>query len=258
MQEQLKENSKRARVQEKGKTHLLQGLLVCKHCGRAYCGVKTKKSSSSVKFSSYYRCTGTVASRFGGTKVCNNKSLHTETVEEIVWEEVKKLLKNPQRIFDEYQRRSTELTKLEIDQGYDFLEKKKIKLEKGISLFIDSYAQGYIDKNEFEPRIKVMKQNLKVIQEQQTESIKQKNLVKEFNLVVINLENFKNSIESRIDNLNWNDKIEIIRKVVKRIEVCEEAINIVYKVPQMTDYEDNSNLQYCCKRMAAICKSDPT
>ncbi len=38
VQEQLEENKKRARVNQQGATYLLQGLLVCKECGRAYCG----------------------------------------------------------------------------------------------------------------------------------------------------------------------------------------------------------------------------
>lgn len=65
VQEQLEENQKRARVQKKGETYLLQGLLVCKHCGRAYCGGKSIKREKTVKTYLYYRCTGTDSYRFG-------------------------------------------------------------------------------------------------------------------------------------------------------------------------------------------------
>lgn len=54
-----------------------------------------------------------------------------------------------------------------LDHTCASIEKHRIKLEKSISLLIDSYTQQYITKDEFEPGIKVMRQNLKTIQEQQ-------------------------------------------------------------------------------------------
>lgn len=84
------------------------------------------------------------------------------------------------------------------------------------------------------------------------------NLTKEFNLIVTSLEIFSNGIQSKldnIDNINWYDKVEIIRTVIKKIEVCEEAINVVYKVPQLTDYKENFELQHYSKHTAAICST---
>ena len=51
-----------------------------------------------------------------------------------------------------------------------------------MSLLIDSYAQQYIVKDEFEPRIKAMRQNLKLIQEQQNKLAEQKNLTREMEI----------------------------------------------------------------------------
>lgn len=127
---------------------------------RAYCGGKSLRRYANISVYLYYRCTGTDSARFGGNKVCHNKQVGAHAVELVVWEEIKKLLKNPRRIFDEYQRRLIDLEKSPIDQAYASIEKQRIKLEKGISLLIDSYAQQYILKEEFEPRIKAMKQNL--------------------------------------------------------------------------------------------------
>ncbi len=113
---------------------------------------------------------------------------------------------------------------------------------------IDSYAQQYIIKEEFEPRIKAMRQNLKTIQEQQNKLTEQKNLTRGVELIVANLENFSCQIGSNIDRLDWNDKRDIIRRVVKRIQVDEEEINIVYKINHVPDYENSSSVQHCCNR----------
>ncbi len=250
VQEQLEENKKRARVNQQGAIYLLQGLLVCKECGRAYCGRKEIKRNLTIKdrIYVYYRCTGIDASRFGGTKMCNSKLVGANAIELIIWEEVKKLLRHPQRILDEYQRRLTETEQTPLDHTYASIEKKRIKLERGISLLIDSYTQQHILKDEFEPRIKTMRQNLKVIQEQEKKLIERKNLTKEMELIINNLESFVSGISVKLDNLDWHGRRDIIRRVVKRIEIGEEKINIVYKVTQLADRGGDNNLQHCWNR----------
>ncbi len=250
MQEQLEENKRRARVNSKGATYLLQGLLVCKRCERAYCGGKSTKRNIKAKDTiyNYYRCTGTDSSRFGGTKLCNSKQVGANAVETVVWEEVKKLLKDPQRIFEEYQRRLKEAAQTPTDHTYSSIDKQRMKLEKSISLLIDSYTQQYITKDEFEPRIKTMRQKLKTIQEQQHNLIEQKNLTKELELIISNLEEFSCGIISKLDSLDWHDKRNMIRGAVKRIEMGEDDINIVYRIPQLPSGGAGGSSQHCCNR----------
>ncbi len=255
VQEQLEENKKRARTQlQRGATYLLQGLLVCKNCSRAYCGITIKKKSKKTNNSgvhSYYKCLGTVTAKFGGSRMCNNEAVNATLLESIIWEEVKKLLKHPQRIFDEYQRRLTESEKSPLDQTYDSIEKQRIKLERGISLLIDSYAQEYILKKEFEPRIKTMRQNLKSIQEQQKKIVEQKNSTKDIKLIITSLKDFEQGVGSKLDNLDWDSRRDIIRRVVKRVEVGEDKINIVYKITELPTSEvSQKSLQHCRNRIS--------
>lgn len=249
VQEQMEENKKRSRMYKPGEIYLLQGLLVCKYCGRAYCGGKSiKRYSKKETTYLYYRCTGTDSARFGGTKMCSNKQIGTTAIELVVWEEVQKLLKNPQRIFEEYQRRLLELEKSPVDDIFTSLEKRRIKLEKGISLLIDSYAQQYITKDEFEPRIQSMRKNLKLTQEQQNKLIEQRNLTKEMELIVSNLEQFSDEIAENLEQLDWHGKRDMMRRVVKRIEIGNDDINIVYKVNKLPEYKNDISAQHCCNR----------
>ena len=156
------------------------------------------------------------------------------------------MLKNPQRIFEEYQRRLIETERTPIDHTFASIEKQRIKLERSISLLIDSYSQEYITKDEFEPRVKAMRQKLRVIQEQQKKLTEQKNLTKDLELIVNNLENFALEISSKLDNLDWYGKRDIIRHVIKRIEIGENEINIVYRVPQLSNNELGPRMQHCC------------
>src|SRR3989442_2985465 len=165
VQAQLQENQHRARIGQRGARYLLQGLLVCACCGYAYCGKPISPSSRKGHSRSYayYRCVGSNAYRFGGVRLCWNKQLRTDLVDEAVWNEVCKLLEDPSRLEQEYRQRllakehSTELTGLEASLG---------RLRQGIARLIDSYAEGMIDKAEFEPRLTRLRERIKQLEAQ--------------------------------------------------------------------------------------------
>ncbi|WP_265034479.1 MULTISPECIES: hypothetical protein [unclassified Wolbachia] len=130
------------------------------------------------------------------------------------------------------------------------LEAQEDKLKRGIARLIDNYAQEYINQEEFEPRIRAMKQNLKMVEEQKKKIFDQKKLTEEFTLIVTNLEGFSSSINSSLDNADWLTKRDIIRTLVKRIEINFENVNIVFRVKELPDSshrEKDQYLQCCCR-----------
>lgn len=249
VQEQLEENKKVARVRGRGALYLLQGLVVCHCCNYAYYGKSVRnKRGQKISTYTYYRCIGTEAHRFGGNKICSNKQIRTDALDIAVWEEVRNLLKNPTRTFDEYQRRIIELDKSPLDQANNSLEKQENKLKRGRDRLIDSYAQGHIEKEEFEPRIKAMKQHLKLIEEQRQKVMDKTSLKNELTLIVTNLEDFILKIESKLEDLDWHVKRDIIRAVVKRVEISSENVNVVFRIKELPGQTKSSlqhGLQHC-------------
>jgi site-specific DNA recombinase len=98
--EQLQENRAHARVGQRGARYLLQGLLTCACCGYANSGKAISPSARKhhERSYAYYRCIGSDAYRFGGVRLCSNKQLRTDLVDEAVWEEVCRLLEHPERL----------------------------------------------------------------------------------------------------------------------------------------------------------------
>ena len=87
--EQLQENQQRARIGQRGARYLLQGLLVCACCGYAYYGKAISSPSARKNHPrnyAYYRCIGSDAYRFGGVRLCFNKQVRTDLVDEAVLE----------------------------------------------------------------------------------------------------------------------------------------------------------------------------
>jgi site-specific DNA recombinase len=105
--EQLAENRRRARQRQRGARYLLQGLLVCKRCGYALYGKPVSPAAAKGKKRqyAYYRCIGMDAYRFGGQRICWNKQVRTDMLEEAVWKDVCALLSDPTKVTQEYQRR---------------------------------------------------------------------------------------------------------------------------------------------------------
>jgi site-specific DNA recombinase len=232
VQEQLEENRKHARARRRGAAYLLQGLTVCGHCHYAYYGKKVSSAArKGRKPYAYYRCIGTDGYRFGGQRICDNPQVRTERLDELVWVQVSDLLKQPQRLKTEYERRLSVLEQTEREK-YDTaaLERQKRNLEKGKSRLIDSYADGLIDKGDFEPKIGQLKIKLQHL-ERQIEECKQQNVTQfELFLVINRLEEFAQSVSDRLDSIDFHTKREIIRALVKRVEIHKEEVVVVFRI----------------------------
>src|SRR5229473_1225285 len=253
--EQLQENQQRARVQQRGARYLLQGLLVCSSCGYAYYGKPISPSARKghERSYAYYRCIGSDAYRFGGVRLCWNKQLRTDLVDAAVWEEVCRLLEHPERLEQEYRRRL-----LQEEQQPDALrdlETRMGRLRQGIARLIDSYAEGLIDKEEFEPRIARMRERLKQIEVQAQQIQDEVSLERELTLILGRLDAFASRVEQGLLEADWSTRREIIRALVKRVEIDQEQVRVVFRVnppppstPQAPSAKDAQSLQHCRRR----------
>jgi site-specific DNA recombinase len=258
VQEQLSENRKLARTRRRGAAYLLQGLLVCQGCKYAYYGKSIRnKRGEKIQHYAYYRCIGADPYRFGGNKICENKQIRTDTLEIAVWEEVKHLLKNPNSLTTEYQRRLSEIEQAPLNQKSSSLDQQAAKLQRGISRLIDSYTQEYIGQEEFEPRIKAMKCHLKNIEEQKQKILDQRHLKNELTLVMTRLEQFASAVKSKLEEADWSTKRDLIRTLVKRIEINQEDVNLVFRIKELASSNEGQpggsnqeSLQHCCRRIS--------
>jgi site-specific DNA recombinase len=168
VQIQLEENRKRARTGQRGARYLLQGLLVCACCGYAYYGKAISPSARKghVREYAYYRCVGSDAYRFGGQRLCANTQVRTDRLEQAVWQEVCRLLEDPTCLAQEYERRLQAVHAPPEQADLTLVERQLSKLRQGITRLIDGYTEGYIDKGEFEPRIRRFKERLQTLEAQ--------------------------------------------------------------------------------------------
>lgn len=232
VQEQLAENRK-ARQRRHGAVYLLQGLTVCGHCHYAYYGKKVSKAAGKGQRRdyAYYRCIGTDAYRFGGERICDNQQIRTDRLDELVWQHVVELLAHPGRLKSEYERRLGVLEEKEkTNPDTAVLERQRLQLEKGKSRLIDSYAEGMIDKTDFDPKMRNLKSRLEQLDQQIQESRRHQVGQRELFLVINRLEEFAAAVHDRLGTVDFVTKREIIRGLVKRVEIHKDEILVVFRI----------------------------
>jgi site-specific DNA recombinase len=112
---------------------------------------------------------------------------------------------------------------------------------------IDSYAEGLIDKAEFEPRITRLRQRLARLEEQRQALAEEATLQGELQLIIGRLEDFAAKLHDGLEMADWASKRDLIRALVKRVEVARHEVNVVFRIdPYLSDNDpEKKSLQLC-------------
>lgn len=238
VQEQLRENQRRAQTRRKVSGYLLQGLICCAQCQYALCGTRNGENS-------YYRCTGTDKYRFGGARVCESTSVRVDQIDSAVWQEVRRVLEHPERLADEYRRRME--APAERAGQLTATETQLARLQQGVDRLIDSYAAGLIRKDEFEPRLGRMRERIKRLEAEANELADQERVQSDLRLIIGQLEEFTLRIKEGLEEARWDVRRGVIRALVKRIEVGAEQVNVVFRVdPRPFESSPERGLVHFC------------
>jgi site-specific DNA recombinase len=229
--EQLAENRRRNRQRLAGVRYLLQGLLVCRQCGYAFCGRwQSRYPHQRDRGYQYYRCCGTESSRFHGQRRCGARVVAVAPLDAAVWAEVCRVLEDPTRVIQEYQRRlraaRTGPHRLELEA----VDRQLVKLRRGIGRLIDSYAEGIIDKAEFEPRLSELRRRVAELEAEAAALQDAAEQTRSLQLVIGKLESFAEMIEGRLETADWATKRDIIRTLVRRIEIDDDQVRVVFRI----------------------------
>ncbi len=250
--EQLEENRRRSRERLAGVRYLLRGLLVCRKCGYGFTGHHHRGRWR------YYRCCGTDRSRFHGQFRCDARLIAVEPLDTAVWGEVCRLLKDPARVLEEYQRRldavQADPRRLELD----VLERQIAKARSAIGRLIDGYAEGLIEKAEFEPRIAELRSRAARLEAEAGALRAAEEQARSLQLVISKLGLFATTVRDRLETADWPTMRDIICTLVRRIEVADDAVRVVFRVDPGSSGPPQPlrRLPYCPTRRRAAADLD--
>jgi len=226
--EQLAENRRRARQSARGASFLLQGLLVCAQCGYACCGRRRYHKGKRLTTGCTYYCTGRMNNRAAEPSSCSNRGMLVSELDDAVWQDVCELLREPARLEQEYQRRLQ--GKDEVSPRCHDVSARLKQAKRSVGRLIDAYSDGLIEKEEFEPKIRHAKERLQRLEAEAAELANEEAQRAELRLVIGKLEDFTARLQQGLDETDWQTRREIIRALVKQIDLGNEQIRVVYRV----------------------------
>jgi site-specific DNA recombinase len=245
--EQLAENQQRQRQRRAGAHYLLQGLVVCAGCGFAFGGITRARPRDRQPPYVYYRCLS-CQSRI--MERCCVRGVRADRLEETVWQDVCALLKHPQKIEEEYQRRLHSKPGEATSRGIEPLARVIAKVKRSISRLVDLYSEGLLEKTELEPRLQASKERLSKLEAEEQQLAAQEGQQAELRLALTRLQDFAQQVKEGLERADWKMRRDVIRALVKRIEVAAQEVRIVYRVAPVPFVERPGGgvLQGCPRR----------
>lgn len=214
-QEKLARNSSPVRG-GRGRSYLLRGLVFCGNCGRAMVG----SSAQSQKGRVYYRCTG--VSDNGSGRKCGVRMVRADELENAVWEDIKRFVKNPGRILDllktgaSANKESPEPARDEMQLLESLITDKHGLRQKILSL----YARGVITEQEAEKEMKALAADIETLTARKEFLFSKRGNARKAESGVKNAQALLENLGGRLESMTSGERAELIRGLVKRIEVA--------------------------------------
>jgi len=228
---QLEENRRRVRVGRSQARYLLQGLVVCQGCGYAFHGIRRgPKRGQTGKTYTYYRCGGRHEGQSSEGMTCRMRKIRCVDLDKVVWQDVCELLRHPDKVAEEYRRRLEGEGQDARGEQAEPLTRLIAQARRSLGRLIDSYSEGLIEKSEFEPRVKAARQRLARLEAEAKDQAAAQARRAELRLALNCLEEFAAEVRSGLEQAEWGKRREIMRALIKRVEIGHDEVRIVYRV----------------------------
>ena len=219
-QERLQQNKQYARRRTKTPT-LLQGLLVCEHCGYT---VYRRRI--------YYRCFGLDGYRHPHGPVCTTRPIRQDHLDALVWREVVHLLDDPTLVQAELDRRIAAARHADPGrQRVEDLSRQQIRVANSLERLVTAYQQDLVTLDELRDRMPALrKQQQTIAAEIQALELAVADQARYLRLSET-LSDFRARLRARADTLDVTERQKIVRLVIKEIRVGADSITICHALP---------------------------
>ena len=227
-QERLEQN-KRLSPRRTIEPTLLQGMLVCGECGYAFYRTSTRTSKRKLY---YYRCLGSDDYRYPGGRMCSNRPVRQDYLDEIVWKQVIQLLEEPDLVRSEIQRRVKEIQDSNpTTKRKEVLTKEIARVQKSIERLLDAYQENLLDLEELRRRMPELRKRDKGLRSelQSLEVAAADNQT--FLRLADNIESSLRRLRKTAETMNVTERQRLLRLVVKEVHVDRQTIKIKHSIP---------------------------
>ena len=225
------ERNRRLRHTSGALHHLLTGLVVCAHCGYGCYGASSGKKARGQR--RYYRCNGSIAQRFGGKRVCNNSPVRADKLDDHVWRSVCEVLRDPERVLQEWARRlSVDDERAPLQAQHDEAKGSVERLEARVQRLLDAYEIGALSLDDFRTRSASIQERLQRARADLSAAEAELAAVLNLRAIATRLEDFAEQVAHGLEGLTREQRRDVIRMLVARVEIGAEKIAVVFRVPR--------------------------
>ena len=196
--------------------YLLRGILVCGVCGYT---LQARTQKGIVTY--YCKHGGRLCPEGMPPHTC---SLRAEVVDPLVWQSLADLLHDPLPIQEAWQALQNEQT---TESEYQRLQQRLSGLEKQRKRLLDAYQAGLISLDELRKRQNPLDNQLQSIRANLTSSSQPK--------PQIALGEFMEAIQRALSSCDFKTRQEVIRLLIERIVVTDEALTVEHVIPTVTN-----------------------
>ena len=237
-QERLKNNKLQSR-RNTIETSLLQGLLVCSECGYSLHRVSSQSGTRKIY---YYRCGGSNGYRYPNGRKCNCRPVRQDYLDELVWQNILEVLRNPTLIQGEIDKRIEETKNSHpVANQKALLENQKANLTQAIDKLLDAYQEGLLEIAELRKRMPQLQKRINCTSKE-LEQLKAHEQVLDKQLQLLDVNSFTNQLFKNTLLLDIKEKRKIIKLLVKDIVVGTDKITIKHSIP-LKEIENTNKTQ---------------
>ena len=223
------EDNKRYAARNTRVPSLLQGLAACSACGYGYYRTSTRTTSKKIY---YYRCPGSDDYRYEGGRICHNKPVRADYLDQVVWDHITGLLADPALIRAEISKRlDAARTSDPVTSQRKRLETELARAATSITAMIEAYSEQLITIDELRtrmPHLRAREASLRgQIQAVDAQAADQAAYLK----LADDLEGFLAQLRGNAATATTGQRQRVLRLLVKDILIGPEKITIRHRIP---------------------------
>lgn len=227
-QQRLQEN-KRLSPRRTVEWSIVQGLVSCSKCGYGMCRTSTRTSARKIH---YYRCLGSDGWRHLNGPMCDNRPVRQDLLDQLVWDEVLKLIKEPALIQHEIEQRLAAATDTNPNkQRAESLQHELTRTRQGMERLVTAYQETLISLDELRTRIPESRRREQTLQAELKSITDQTHSRAAYLRLSETLTTFLARLRSSAEALDIAERQRIVRLLVKEVLVGDDTIIIRHSIP---------------------------
>ena len=209
---------------------LLQGLAACAACGYGY--YRSHATTTAGNKIYYYRCLGSDNYRYEGGRVCGNKPVRADYLDQVVWDHITGLLADPALIRAEISKRLEQArTSDPVTRQRTQLEQALAKAATSITAMVEAFSEQLITIDELRakmPHLRAREASLRG----QLDALDAQAADRDAYLKLADdLEGFLARLRGSTATATTEDRRRVLRLLVKDVLIGPEKITIRHRIP---------------------------